>query len=321
MRDRGSRWILAFGALLCVAGFPAAAETRIERELALEPGGSFVLDTDTGSVEVTGGAASGARVEIVASRDDFEALYEVTFEERPGEAVVRVHKRNRMTGWLKSSGSTKFRIEVPERTKVDVDTAGGSIEAQNLAAPAQLDTSGGSIRATAIRGELSVDTSGGSIQIEDVDGDVSADTSGGSITIRGVRGKVGADTSGGGITIEDVTGDIAADTSGGAVKIAEAGGHVTASSSGGPIRVSFASGNAAGGSLETSGGGITVEVDPSVGLEIDAYSSGGAVDCELPVTVQGKVSRTSLTGRLGSGGETLKLRTSGGGVDIVARAR
>lgn len=319
MHDRGPRSTLALGALLLAVGLPAAAETRIERELALEPGGSFVLDTDTGSVEVAGGAAAGARVEIVASRDDFEALYEVTFEERPGEAVVRVRKKNRASSWFKSSGSTKFRIEVPESTRVDIDTAGGSIEAQDLAGPARLDTSGGSIRATAIHGELSADTSGGSIQIENVDGDVSADTSGGSITIRGVRGKVGADTSGGGITIEDVTGDIEADTSGGSVKIAEAGGRVNASSSGGPIRVSFAAGNSSGGSLETSGGGITVELDPSVGLEIDAYSSGGSVDCELPVTVQGKVSRTSLTGRLGSGGESLKLRTSGGGVDIVAR--
>jgi len=116
-----------------------------------------------------------------------------------------------------------------------------------------------------------------------------------------------------------VTGDIEADTSGGSVKISEAGGRVDAESSGGPIRVSFSPGNASGGSLSTSGGGITVELDPSVGLEIDAYSSGGSVDFELPITVQGKVSRTAVTGRLGAGGEMLKLRTSGGGVQIVAR--
>ena len=319
MRDRGFGSALALGALMLAVGLPAAAETRIERELALEPGGSFVLDTDTGSVEVAGGSAAGARMEIVASRDDFEALYDVSFEEGPGEVIVRVHKRNKTSSWFKSSGSTKFRIQVPESTRVDIDTAGGSIEAENLAGPARLDTSGGSIRATAFRGELSADTSGGSIQIDDVDGDVSADTSGGSITIRGVRGSVGADTSGGGITIEDVTGDIEADTSGGSVKISEAGGRVDAESSGGPIRVSFSPGNASGGSLSTSGGGITVELDPSVGLEIDAYSSGGSVDFELPITVQGKVSRTAVTGRLGAGGEMLKLRTSGGGVQIVAR--
>ena len=317
MHDRGWRTTLVLSTLLLAGGLSASAETHIERELALEPGGSFVLDTDTGSVEVAGGSA--CRVAITSSRDDFEAMYDVSFEESGNGVVVRVKKRNKTSSWFKSSGNTKFRIEVPQRTRIDIDTSGGSIDAENIDAPARLDTSGGSIRARAIGGELSADTSGGSIRIEDVEGDVSADTSGGSIEIRGVRGHVSADTSGGGITIEDVTGDIEADTSGGSIKIAEAAGRVSADTSGGPIRVSFAPGNASGGSLSTSGGGITVELDPSIGLDIDAYASGGSVDFDVPVTVQGRVSRTALTGKLGGGGATLRLRTSGGGIDIVAR--
>ncbi len=77
-------------------------------------------------------------------------------------------------------------------------------------------------------------------------------------------------------------------------------------------------GGAAGGSLSSSGGGVRVEVDPAAKLTIDASSSGGGVDCDLPVTVRGRMARNSLHGDLNGGGATLKLRSSGGGIRIAA---
>jgi hypothetical protein len=319
MRDRKWAVVAATLALILTFGVPALAETRIERDLDLQSGGKFILDTDTGAVEIVGGAGSGARVVITSDRDDFESIFDVKFEERPGEVEVKVEKKGSFTKWFKSSGKTRFVIEVPASTEVDIDTSGGSITAKNLDSQARLDTSGGAISASQIGGELLADTSGGSITIEEVDGNVNADTSGGGIKITGVRGDVRADTSGGGITIGDVTGDIDADTSGGGIKIDQAGGRVRADSSGGPIRVSFAPGNSAGGSMSTSGGGITVEIDSGASFDIDAHSSGGSVTFDVPVTVQGKVSKSSVKGQVGSGGNLLKLRTSGGGITIKAR--
>lgn len=319
MRDR--KWVVVAAtlALILTLGMPALAQTRIERDLDLQSGGKFILDTDAGSVEIVGGSGSGARVVITSDRDDFESMYDVKFEESPGQVKVEVDKKGSFTKWFKSSGRTKFVIEVPEATEVDIDTSGGSITAKNLNAQTRLDTSGGAIRASNIGGELLADTSGGSITIEEVDGDVNADTSGGGISITGVRGDVRADTSGGGITIGDVTGNIDADTSGGSIKVEQAGGYVRADSSGGPIRVSFSPGNSAGGTMSTSGGGITVEIDSGSNFDIDAHSSGGAVTFDVPVTVQGQVSKTSVKGKVGSGGELLKLRTSGGGIKIKSR--
>lgn len=319
MRNR--KWVAmaATAAAILMLGMPALAQTRIERNLNLQSGGRFILDTDTGSVEIVGGSGSGARVVLTSERDDFESLYDVKFEERSGEVEVKVEKKGTVTKWFKSGAKAKFVIEVPEATEIDIDTSGGSITAENINAQARLDTSGGAIRASRIGGELLADTSGGSITIEDVDGDVNADTSGGGIHVTSVRGNVRADTSGGSITVIDVTGDIDADTSGGGIKIEEAGGYVRADSSGGPIRVSFARGNASGGTISTSGGGITVEVDEGANLDIDAHSSGGSVTFDMPVTVQGKVSKTTVKGTVGSGGEMLKLRTSGGGIKIKSR--
>jgi hypothetical protein len=66
--------------------------------------------------------------------------------------------------------------------------------------------------------------------------------------------------------------------------------------------------------IETSGGGIEVSIDPAVGLRIDA--SGNSVKADIPITVQGSISRGKLQGNMGGGGELLRLRTSGGGVRI-----
>ena len=73
-------------------------------------------------------------------------------------------------------------------------------------------------------------------------------------------------------------------------------------------------GNSRGGTLATSGGGIEVTVDPGADLAIEA--SGNAVRTDLPIAVHGEISRGSLSGTLGKGGNTLRLHTSGGSVRI-----
>jgi hypothetical protein len=114
-----------------------------------------------------------------------------------------------------------------------------------------------------------------------------------------------------------VTGSLRAESSGGSIEIENAGGRVHADTSGGSIRASFAPGNDKGGNLETSGGGISVVLDPGANLSIDA--SGNSVTTDIPMTVKGTVSRRHLSGSLGRGGEMLRMSTSGGGVRINSR--
>lgn len=58
-------------------------------------------------------------------------------------------------------------------------------------------------------------------------------------------------------------------------------------------------------------------LDPSVSLTIDADTSGGRVDSDLPVTkAEGSGSLSSLRGLLGKGGESLRIQTSAGSISI-----
>ena len=317
-----TKMLPAVSVAIALLATPAWADFKTERGLALEPGGTFTLQSDVGGVTVSGDSTSGATVTITSRRDDFEKLFDLRFEDTAAGATVTVKRRG---GWPRGfwnrdwfDDNTQFVVHVPSQTTVSVNTSGGSIDASRLTGRLGLRTSGGSLRVEAVEGNVDGNTSGGSIRMRDVRGDAVARTSGGGIDIAGVRGSLTATTSGGGVNIDGVGGELFASTSGGGVEIRGAGGRVEASSSGGPVTVRFATGNNRGGVLSTSGGGVRTEIDPRVALTIDASSSGGNVESDVPVTVQGRVDRDSLRGELNGGGALLRLRSSGGGVRITA---
>ena len=317
MRGSFSRITIPTLIVLLVLPVAAMAGTRIEKKLDLSSGGTFRLDTDSGSVSIVGESSDGAEVVLTSKRDDIEEHFKLSFDDSGNEVRVRVERRgSRVFNWFRSGPSMHFEVKVPKDVRVFIDTSGGRIELEALDDDVDLNTSGGSITVEDVRGKVVADTSGGAIRVREVWGDVRADTSGGSISISKIDGNVVADTSGGSISMDDVSGDIVADTSGGGISIEEAGGSVRADTSGGPVTVAFSPGNSSGGSLSSSGGRVTARIDPSVGLDIDASTSGGSVRSDIPVTIRGSVSKSSLRGKLNGGGAVLKLRSSGGGIRI-----
>lgn len=295
------------------------AESRMERTLRLDPNGRFSLDTDMGKVTVVGSSAPGARLVITSRRRDLDDLLRFDFREQPGSVSVTARRKHgRIFGWHRGD-SVHWEIQVPTATELDVETSGGGIKVSGMQSDARLDTSGGAIEVRDFVGDLEGETSGGGIVLDRIRGRMRVATSGGGIQGAELDGPITADTSGGSVRLDRVTGDIRAHSSGGGIHIREAGGRVDANTSGGGIDATFARGNARGGTLETSGGGIEVSLDPSVGLRIDA--SGNSVRADVPIVVQGSLSRGKLKGTLGGGGELLRLHTSGGGVRILGLSR
>jgi DUF4097 and DUF4098 domain-containing protein YvlB len=304
-------------ALVALATWPAltlSAASRLEKTLKLEPGGTFRLETDIGSVTVTGKPTPDVRL-VVTSAKELDELLSFRFDEGNRSVTVTARRKHRVSGWFGDGNSrVRYEIEVPAQTALDLHTSGGKIAIEGIRSRSKLDTSGGGITVSDLVGDLEADTSGGPISLRDIKGRTRVQTSGGGIEGANLDGSLSAETSGGSIELDRVTGDIHATSSGGGIRIAQAGGRIEAETSGGGIEASFAKGNARGGSLETSGGGIEVAIDPEIGFEIDA--EGNSVKTDMPVRVVGEISRRSLHGSLGKGGETLRLHTSGGGVRI-----
>ncbi|HXT19286.1 MAG TPA: hypothetical protein VN923_00915, partial [Thermoanaerobaculia bacterium] len=225
---------LAAGALLAA---PAAADFRLEKNLPLAPGGELVVETAGGSVTVTGGAATGARIVVTSERDRAAVEERYTFEFSSEGGQARVINKRRSSGWFGGwfdwgrGLGLHFEIQVPRQTRVDLHSSGGGIRVSSLQGAARLRSSGGAVRAF------------------DIGGDVEARSSGGGVEVRRVHGDLRLGSSGGRVTAEQITGDVTAESSGGGVRIDGVGGRVTADSSGGSVSAVLAEGNAAGGSL------------------------------------------------------------------------
>jgi hypothetical protein len=305
-----------------LAAIPSLASETVTREAALQPGGEIVIDASSAHIEVNGEpGASTARIEV-RGREGWQKDFELEIEESPSRVTVRLERRRGSSGggfwgWLFDSAgyAVELKATVPEETGVVADTSGGDVSARGLSGNVSLDTSGGDVTARDVRGRVIVDTSGGDVRIEDIEGPAEGDTSGGDVMLHRITGEARADTSGGDIVASRIGGRLVADTSGGDIEVEEIGGEVEASTSGGSIRARLAEGNAAGGSLGTSGGNVTVMLDPGLGLEIEATARSGRVICEVPIDAFDD-DEDHLHGRVAGGGPRLSLRTSGGTIRI-----
>jgi len=272
------RVVFCAGMALLTLGVFARADSRIEKKLKLEPGGKFFLESSGGDVIVKGGSSSGAQVVVTSNRSDLSELFEFSFDEEAGGVRI-VARRRGMAHWPNHL-NLRFEVQVPTRTRLELRTGGGDIRASHLEGDAELHTSGGDVEVAELKGNLEARTSGGDIRLR------------------------------------QVTGDVDVGTAGGDVRAEDASGRVDAHTSGGDIEVSLARGNSRGGQIETSGGTISVVLDSSANLNLDASASGGDLTTDLPLKVSGQLSHSSLRATLGSGGETLRLHTSGGDIHI-----
>lgn len=217
------------------------------------------------------------------------------------------------SSWLRE---VEYRITVPRKFDADVATAGGPISVSRLTGAVNARTSGGGLTFENIDGAVNGRTSGGGIVVRAVNGPALVRTSGGAIRITEVTQDVDASTSGGPILIERNSGRVRAQTSGGGIEIRDATGAFEATTSGGAVTASLAAQPKDGCRLSTSGGNITVKLAPGIHMDLDAAATGGRVWTDFPLPRRSHGEERELRAPLNGGGPLLRLRTSGGGIDV-----
>lgn len=314
---------------LSVCTASAATEEKINKTYVASPGGALVVEVNFGSIEIVASPErTDASVDIWRKITRWSSADEENYlKENPVEIIqegttltIRARgKTNFSWSWFrawKNRNEARYVIRIPEQFTAQLKSAGGSIDVSGVNGSVKADTSGGSLKFTRIQGQLNGNTSGGSVTTTDCNGEIRIGTSGGGIHVTGSGGSLNAGTSGGGITVKNFNGPIDIGTSGGSITVENIQGKIHGGTSGGSIHALLPDQIPGEVKLGTSGGSITVTTASTAAFTLDAETSGGGVNCDLPITVQGNIGRSRVKGTVNNGGPTVHLRTSGGSIHV-----
>ncbi len=304
-----------------------ATEELLDKQFAVQPGGSLIVDVDFGSINISTNATDEVTVNVwrkigrrkKADEEKFLRENPVILSQDNNTITIRSRQKSgTLQNWFsgKNRNEAKYTITVPAQFNAGLKTAGGGISVKDLSGKVSAGTSGGDLAFARLRGPLDGDTSGGGIGVADCNGTLKIHTSGGDINVTGGSGTLQGDTSGGPIIVKDFQGPARVETSGGGITIERVTGAIEGSTSGGAINAVIPAPLSGEIKLSTSGGGITARLPTDAAFEIDAETSGGGVGSEFPITVVGKMEHDRLSGTVNGGGKLVRLRTSGGEIRI-----
>jgi len=325
----------------------ATAERTVELERPLEAGSTLAVSTASGSIDVAGQEASAAHVVATirahaASDEEAQELAEqvtVRFEQSGSKVEVKADRPRRRG---RQSISISYQIVVPRQTHILCGSASGALGLTNLTGDVDAHTASGSIDATHIQGTVKLRSASGSVRCEDVQGgDVHLGSAGGGVRfsdgseigvcdMHAASGsvetrRIEADS----IKLRSASGSVTlTDARAQAVDLHSSSGRTTAEqidcsrlkaeSISGSVSVVFAPSTPGDIVAEmTSGSGsVNVTVPPSFAGRVDLAVGSGSIHTDLPLTIQGKMSKKHLTGSIGDGTGSLSARTTSGSIRV-----
>lgn len=318
------------GMVLVTAVFASVAcadvSDTMRKSFTVKSGGNLTIDSDRGSIRIKTGSGNTVEAVIVRRADvmskqrgeDVINNFQIEFNQDGNDVEITGKNPSRGAGFFDEMNRLRveYTVTVPKQYNVNLQTAGGSIDVDDLNGQIYARTAGGSLTFGNSAGPVNAKTAGGSIRLQSSQNDVELKTAGGSITIGGVEGDVQAHTSGGSISIGHVKGSLEAKTAGGSISIDGVTNTVDASTSGGSIRATLLGQPEGDCRLSTSAGGVSVDLPENVRLNIEARTMGGKIFTDLPITVRGEISKSKIEGMLNGGGPLLELKTSAGNISI-----
>jgi len=143
-------------------------------------------------------------------------------------------------------------------------------------------------------------------------------SSDGSLHVSGVKGDARLSTSDGSIHVDNFEGALRARSSDGSVEVSGRFELLDLNTSDGHITATVWKGSHMnnGWNLRTSDGSITLSVPDDLSAFLDAWTSDGRINLELPVEVTGQVEKNHVRGKLHGGGPSLQVHTSDGSITL-----
>jgi hypothetical protein len=306
-----NRLIAAAGILAAFATSASAKiERTVERTFQVQPGVHISVSTAGGEVRIE---SSNDTVVKVVAKEHIRAGSDAEADELLQKLNLKIEQSgNDVNASASYESSMGFHFSSWPPVQVDF------VVSVPVSASADLKTSGGDIIVGDLAGAVHAHTSGGDVKLGDIGGDIDASTSGGNVSLGEGRSSARLSTSGGNVSAKLLAGPSDLRTSGGDIKVDSVENTLKAETSGGDVKADFVGDLKGDCVLSTSGGQVKASMGKQVGFHLDASTSGGSVDASgLTITIDhGGMGRSSLAGEVNGGGPLLKLRSSGGDIDV-----
>jgi hypothetical protein len=321
-------------------------ETHLE--LLVPPDTAVTVRNEHGAVDVAD----------VGAADVWGSFQDIRLSRVAGPAVVKgQHGAVRVSGvgGALSLSNRHGDVEVEDVTdRGSIDTQHGRVTARRTGA---LTVEGryGDVEVETVRGDLEVRSQHSGVQVRDVAGSAVVENAYGDVDVEQVTGEARARVEHGRVTVRDVKGPVYARTQYNNVVLARIGGVVEVTVHHGGVQ---AEGLESGGRIEASGnevaidgfrgplavkaeraavrlvpsaalqwpltvsaafGGIRLEVPAGSHFELEAAATRGELSVDVPGLTVTESAGSRLTGRVGGGGELVKLTAENGDVRLEPR--
>jgi Putative adhesin len=268
-----------------LAAGPLAATVHAEdyaKSFSVSNRAKVHVETNDGSVTVTTGDAQ--QVEFRVEYHGYVLNKNLTIESHQQgdevELTARIPQR-----WHFSLGEIRrlhIEVRMPKDADLQVETGDGSVKATGLSGTIDLHTGDGSLTVNSLKGVVRLHTGDGSIEGSDLDGKCDAVTGDGHVRLDGRFDALRVKSGDGKIEVRALHGS-ALDSS---------------------------------WSIGSGDGSIEVALPSDLPVDIDATTSDGHISSDIPITVEGIISKSRVHGKMNGGGQTLTIHTGDGSIRL-----
>jgi DUF4097 and DUF4098 domain-containing protein YvlB len=280
------RFAIVILGVLCLTATGAARADIWSKNYPISARARLHFSTQDGEIDLVGTTDKQISVNVDTIGRRLSADDVTISEHQTGDSVdieIRVpHEHHWFVSFDTGRRSIHITVRVPMDSDIDVHTGDGHINASNVKGDSRLDTGDGNIKSDHFQGSVHLHTGDGRIEGFDFDGTLFAETGDGHVSIRGRFDRLDVHTGDG--TIEASV---------------ESGSRMT-----GPW------------TLRTGDGHINVRLPENFAADVDAHTGDGRVTLTYPITISGTIDRGTIRGKMGSGGDTLMLRSGDGSISI-----
>jgi hypothetical protein len=273
----------ALSALFAAVLFSAAAHAEdYAKSFTVGNRASVHVDTNDGSVVVTTGDAKQVEFRVEYLGYEIDKSLHIESSQQADEINLTARIPNRWHFTLGVRRRLHIEVRMPKDGDLQVRTGDGSIKVSDLSGIVDLHTGDGSVSANSVKGSIRLSTGDGAINGMDLDGKCEAVSGDGRIRLAGRFDAMRAKSGDGSIDVE-----------------ARRGSKMESS-----------------WSLRSGDGSIEVALPSDLAADLEATTGDGHITSDIPITVEGIISKSRVRGKMNGGGQELLIHTGDGSIRL-----